>query len=262
MNQDRVKELLLAIEDAPLEFSVIFSGKASKRVNGLYKNEAREIIIHNRNFTDDNLLVYTAIHEYAHHLHACRQGGKIKGRAHTAEFWAIFHDLLAKAEEKGLYQNVFNVEGELKELTQIIKKKYMYENGNLIKELGQHLLRARELCIEAGGRFEDYVDRILCLPRASANMAMKVYQYNINPSMGADNMRIVAGLSSTEKREQAEAALLNGKSPDQVRTMARPSPPPLDNRVILEKEKIRLTRTIESLNKKLEEVETALESLV
>ena len=88
MNQDQVKEKLLAIEDAPLEFSVIFSGKRSKKVNGLYKPDTREILIHNKNFqggsggekaqgataTADNLLIYTAIHEYAHHLHACARG--------------------------------------------------------------------------------------------------------------------------------------------------------------------------------------------
>jgi hypothetical protein len=65
MNQDQVKAKLLAIEDAPLEFSLIYSGKKSNKVNGLYKPESREIIIHNRNFSDDNLLLYTAIHEYA-----------------------------------------------------------------------------------------------------------------------------------------------------------------------------------------------------
>ncbi|MDR0601298.1 MAG: hypothetical protein LBG42_02855, partial [Treponema sp.] len=73
MNQDQVKAKLLAIEDAPLEFSLVFSGKSSKKVNGLYKPESREIIIHNKNFTaeggqNENLLLYTAIHEYAHHL--------------------------------------------------------------------------------------------------------------------------------------------------------------------------------------------------
>ena len=101
MNQDKVKQKLLAIEDAPLEFSLIFSGKKSKKVNGLYKPTSREIIIHNRNFQPDdtgqNLMLYTAIHEYAHHLHACAHGGKLSPRAHNSEFWAIFHELLEKA---------------------------------------------------------------------------------------------------------------------------------------------------------------------
>jgi hypothetical protein len=90
MNQEKIKEKLLAIEDAKLEFSLIFSGKKSRKVNGLYKPDTREIILHNRNFaqdaTGDNLLLYTAIHEYAHHLHDCSRGGTLSPRAHSSEF--------------------------------------------------------------------------------------------------------------------------------------------------------------------------------
>ncbi|MCL2130702.1 MAG: hypothetical protein FWH35_10175, partial [Treponema sp.] len=169
MNQDQVKKKLLAIEDAPLDFTVIFSGKKSKKVNGLYKPDTREIIIHNRNFTGssggeeagNNLLVYTAIHEYAHHLHACARGGSLSARAHTAEFWAIFHGLLEKAETKNIYKNIFSESKELEELTEIIRKKYLAENGKLVKELGQLLLKAHNLCSAVGGRYEDYIDRVL-----------------------------------------------------------------------------------------------------
>ncbi len=35
MNQDQVKEKLLEIEDAPMEFSLVFWGKKSAKVNGL-----------------------------------------------------------------------------------------------------------------------------------------------------------------------------------------------------------------------------------
>ena len=113
MNQDQVKNKLLKIEDsvggsAILDFTVVFSGKKSRKVNGLYKPDEREIILHNRNFDDDNLLMYTAIHEYAHHFHACARGGNLSPRAHTAEFWAILHGLLEKAEAKGIYNNVFS----------------------------------------------------------------------------------------------------------------------------------------------------------
>ncbi len=259
MNQDRVKELLLSVEDASLDFTVVFSGKQSKKVNGLYKPETREILIHNRNFSDDNMLMYTAVHEYAHHLHCCAQGGKLKARAHTAEFWAILHGLLQKAEEKGVYKNVFADSPELAALTDTIRKACLYENGSLVKELGKLLLQANELCKTIGARFEDYVDRVLCIPRVAARTAMKIYQYNVNPSMGADNMKIVAGIRNEETRMAAEGALLSGKSPDEVRMQAARKPPAEDPRERLEKEKIRLERTIDSLNKRLAEVERELE---
>jgi hypothetical protein len=264
INQDKVKGMLLAIEDPPLEFSVIFSGKQSRKVNGLYKPESREIIIHNRNFegnaNGENQLLYTAIHEYAHHLHACSRGGTLSSKAHTAEFWAILHGLLEKAEGKKLYHNVFDASPELEKLTALIREKYLKENGSLVKELGKHLLRAYELCGEIGGRFEDYVDRVLCIPKTAAQMAMKTYQYNLNPVLGADNMRYLAGIRSEDDRAGAEKALLAGKSPDSVKTAVRRGSlsPAGDPKLSLEKEKLRLERTIGTLSKRLEEVEEEL----
>jgi len=268
MNQDQIKKKLLAIEDAPLDFTVIFSGKRSKKVNGLYKPDTREIIIHNRNFSggsggeeaDANLLVYTAIHEYAHHLHACARGGNLSPRAHTAEFWAILHGLLEKAEAKGIYKDVFSDSEELEKLTSVIRKKYLTENGSLVKELGQLLLKAHDLCSAIGGRYEDYIDRILRIPRQAATLAVRMYQYNLNPETGADNMRFLAGISNEEKRQAAESALLAGKSPDSVKTAIRKKEKSEDDdpRQNLEKEKIRLERTIASLTRRLEEVEREL----
>jgi hypothetical protein len=266
MNQDQVKDKLLSIEDSPLEFTLVFSGKKSKKVNGLYKPETREIIIHNRNFdtqdggTDENLLLYTAIHEYAHHLHACSRGGRLSVRAHTSEFWAVFHELLEKAEAKKIYRNVFSGSGELSELTETIRQKYLKENGSMVKELGELLLRAHELCAAAGGRWEDYIDRVLCIPRQAANLAVKMYQYNLNPETGPDNMRFLAGIKNEESRMAAETALLRGRSPDMVKTSIRQKPEE-DSRERLSKEKIRLEHTIASLTKRLEEVEHELETM-
>ena len=264
MNQDQVKEKLLALEDAPMEFTLVFSGKKSKKVNGLYKPDTREIIIHNRNFTEggktnDNLLLYTAIHEYAHHMHACSRGGRLSARAHTVEFWAILHELLEKAEEQGIYRNVFEGSSELMELTEYIRKKFLKENGSLVKEMGKQLLKAHELCIAAGGRWEEYVDRVLRIPRTAAGLAIRMYQYKLNPETGADNMRFLAGIGSEEKRTAAENSLLEGKSPDMVKIAARKKPEDEDPREKLEKEKLRLERTIASLSKRLKEVEEELE---
>ena len=138
MNQDHVKQKLLAIQDAPLEFTLVFSGKKSTKVNGLYKPASREIILHNRNFkqdeTGENLLLYTAIHEYAHHLHACKRGGTLSPRAHNSEFWAIFHGLLEKAESKKIYKDVFSVSPELLKLTEVIRSKYLKITASLLRK--------------------------------------------------------------------------------------------------------------------------------
>ncbi|MCL2180512.1 MAG: hypothetical protein FWB83_05240 [Treponema sp.] len=262
MNQDTIKEKLLKIEDAPLEFSLVFSGKKSKKVNGLYKPASREIIIHNRNFqsgdTGDNLLLYTAIHEYAHHLHACSRGGTLSPRAHNSEFWAIFHDLLDKAQEKKIYSDIFSVSPELLKLTDLIRDKYLKNNGELVKEMGKHLIKAHNLCFKLGVRFEDYVDRMLRIPRAAANMAIKSFEYDLLPEVGADNMRFLTGIRDSDERKAAEAALVKGKSPDSVKVQVRKKDKEEDPLELLEKEKSRLERTIASLNKRLEEVKREL----
>ena len=262
MNQDQVKEKLLAIEDAPLEFSLVFSGKKSSKVNGLYKPQTREIIIHNRNFKADeagqNLLLYTSIHEYAHHLHACSRGGTLSPRAHNSEFWAIFHGLLEKAEAKKIYSDVFSVSPELMKLTELIRVKFLKNNGAIVKEMGKHLLKAHELCTGIGVRFEDYVDRMLRIPRTAANMAMKMFEYDIAPEVGADNMRFLAGIRNGDDRKAAETALIKGKSPDTVKIQVRNKSKEEDPHERLEKEKVRLERTITTLNKRLEEVKREL----
>ncbi|MCL2764077.1 MAG: hypothetical protein FWD40_02200 [Treponema sp.] len=263
MNQDKVKQKLLAIEDAPFEFTLVFSGKKSKKVNGLYKPGSREIIIHNRNFNSDdtgqNLLLYTAIHEYAHHLHACQRGGTLSPRAHNSQFWAIFHELLEKAESKKIYNDVFSVSPELLKLTEVIRNKYLKNNGELVKEMGKHLIKAHELCTGIGVRFEDYVDRMLRIPRAAANTAMKMFEYDIAPEVGADNMRFLAGIRNGDERKAAETALKKGKSPDSVKVQVRGTEKKEEDPVaILEKEKERLERTIAALNKRLEEVKREL----
>ena len=43
MNQDAVKEKLLAIEDAPLEFSLVFSGKKSKKRPRTARSQRRAV---------------------------------------------------------------------------------------------------------------------------------------------------------------------------------------------------------------------------
>ena len=65
MNQDQVKEKLLQIDSEVVDFSVIFSGKNSKKVDGLYHPEKQEIVIHNKNFSDDNMVRALSVFEWS-----------------------------------------------------------------------------------------------------------------------------------------------------------------------------------------------------
>ena len=68
MTNERIKEILIDVTECSIDFSVIQTGKESKRVNGFYKPDTHEIFLHNLNFKTENQLVYTALHEYTHHL--------------------------------------------------------------------------------------------------------------------------------------------------------------------------------------------------
>ncbi|UTC49141.1 hypothetical protein [Treponema vincentii] len=260
MNQDQVKEILLQIEESGLEFSVTFTGKASKKVNGLYKSDTHEILLHNKNFSVDNELLYTAIHEYTHHR-LCELDGTRSGRVHTQRFWSYFHRLLQKAEKKGLYKITLEESPELLELTDTIRTTIMVEDGKLMKELGRLLSKARVLCKQAGVRYEDYIDRVLCLPRASAATIEKIHAFDVKPELGYEAMKVVANISNPDKRAAAEELFLHNNSPAFVRDSVKTKPQDEDPRRKLENEKRRIERTIISLQARLSELEDTLAKL-
>ena len=261
MNQDQVKKQLLKLEPDTEEFTVIFSGKTSRKVNGLYESDIRKIILHNKNFADDNDLMYTAIHEFAHHLHFTRASVPISGKVHRAEFWSIFHGLLGKAEKMGIYRSVFDEDREFAALTKKIREDFLARNGELIKELGEILAKAEELCKKKNMRFEDYVARVLRLPRDSARLFMRMRELDIDPALGFDNMKTVASLRDEGDRAAAQAAFLAGKSPDTVKTEFSNKPKEKDPAALLRQEKNRIQKTIASLQSRLKEIDGRLEKL-
>jgi hypothetical protein len=264
MNQDAIKEMLLELETTSLDFSVTFTGKTSKKVNGLYKPDTFEILLHNKNFTDDNQLVYTAIHEYAHHLEhekrLERLGGKVPGtrmRFHTTEFWAHFHHLLDIAEQKEYYKLDRESPAELSELTVAIQG-HVEQNGASMRALGDLLIKAQKMCEQAHIRYEDYIDRVLKIPRNAARAITKIAEFQVNPAIGYENMKFVASIPSPQKRKTAEEQFLAGKTPDMVRgEIKKPQKQP-DLKTQLEQEKRRLEKTIETLSKRLKQVEENL----
>lgn len=255
MNADQVKELLLSVTDCEVDFKLVLSGKASGQVNGLYKPHTREIILHNKNFETQDQLVYTAIHEYAHHIHCERKGFTVSGKAHTNEFWGIFHELLVAAEGKGLYRNIFDAEPAFVALTARIKGSCMAENGRLMLEFGRLMIEAQELCEKHRARFEDYLDRALGVPRTTASAAVRAATWEIDPSLGWDGMRIVAGIRDPGLRSEAVEALQSGSSPASVRARFSPSREPEDTAERLFREKARLEKTLLLVQERLEEVE-------
>ncbi|MBO4404847.1 MAG: hypothetical protein J5780_05900 [Treponema sp.] len=269
MTNEEIKNMLLDIQDTQLEFSVIMTGKESKRVNGLYKPDTREILLHNKNFKTDNQLIYTSVHEYTHHLineeDIAKNGGREplhSSRSHTNHFWAKFHALLDVAEEKGYYKLDLSSSPELDELTKEIRTKYIEPNGKIMIELGKSLIKAHALCDLANIRYEDYIDRVLQLPRTSADSITKVSSLtDEEAALGFDNMKIVASQRKKDDKAKAVEAIKSGKSPDSVIAMMKKKAKEMDPKEKLEKERDRLTKTINELTTRLEYVEESLASL-
>jgi hypothetical protein len=261
MNQDQVKKLLLQIHETEEPFQVILSGKKSRKVNGLYKQEGRQIILHNRNFATEGELAYTAIHEYAHHLHFCSPHPPRSARSHTTRFWSLFHGLLLEAEQKGLYASPFEEIEEFRELTREIKGNIIAKNGTLMKELGRLLTKAEELCEKHHLSYTDYLDRILTLPRASAGAMVKSHRLDLDPRVGYENMRLLTRVRDPALRQQAQAELLSGKSHDMVKELIWPAPEPADPVDELRSEEQRLERSIQRLQSRLETVRQRLSEL-
>lgn len=264
MNQDNVKEQLLRLRDDIEEFTLIFSGKRSKKANGVYHPDTREIILHNRNFETDTALMYTAIHEFAHHVHFTTSPVPVGPRAHTVEFRSIFHALLDSAERLGVYTNPFGTDPDFTDLTDRIRSRFLTGNGELMKEFGETLIEVEVLCRKKGVRFEDYVERVLLMDRRTATTLMKIHSYDINPEIGYTNMATVAGIRAEEKRHEAEQRFESGQSPDMVKVgiKGRSMQEQEDPVRKLEKERSRIRRTIESLQSRLRDVESRLADLV
>ena len=271
MDNEKIKAMLLEIQNTNLDFTVIMTGKESTRVNGLYKPDTREILLHNRNFKTDNQLVYTAIHEYTHHLineekiaQAEELGLKpsYNGKSHTTYFWAKFGELLDIAEQKGMYKLDLSETPELEELTKEIREKYIMPNGHLMQELGKALIKAHALCDEANIRYEDYVDRILQLPRPVSQKITKISMLpESDADLGFENMKIIASCKNNTDKQKAIDAIKTGKSPDSVIQMMKKKAKEQDPKSRLEKEKARLENTINQLKTRLEYVEESLANM-
>ena len=101
----QLKWMLLKIYRPQVAFELRVSEQRPKSRMGYYVPAKRSITIHG-GWGDVHSLEEIAIHEYAHHIHFTehRRSGK-KDTPHGPNFWRIYSALMAKAIEKGLYND-------------------------------------------------------------------------------------------------------------------------------------------------------------
>jgi len=259
MNQDQVKEKLLKLHDCTEDFKVIFSGKKSNTVNGLYKENT--IIIHNRNFAGDeageNLLFYTAMHELAHHIQFTEYKQK-SSRAHTQLFYAILDDLVDIAEKKKLYST--RIDQETQEIIDEARD-ISCQIAELQRKLGLVLIRLNEKCEKTGIRFDDVIERKAQISLKTVKQSTKAHNLNLPEEIGSDIQEAAIRERDEDKRDAIIHAAQKGKSVAQAKreTTTRPVEHE-DETVSLVKEKKRIERTISSLSRRLGELEEQLRS--
>ena len=101
----QLKWMLLKIYRPQVAFELRVTTNRPKSRMGYYVPAKRSITIHG-GWGDVHSLEEIAIHEYAHHIHFTehRRSGK-KDAPHGQNFWRIYSALMAKAIEKGLYND-------------------------------------------------------------------------------------------------------------------------------------------------------------
>jgi len=228
INQESVKELLLKLQPSDTDFTVIFSGKKSGKVNGLYKQDINEIVIHNKNFKNDNELIYTAIHEYSHHLMWCKYHKIGKIPKHNNEFWGIMYNLIDLAEEKNLYKK-YPDESVKKEIQNLVSsaKKINEEIASRYKKLGEIISEIRKETNKHEIRIEDILIRECQLSKKTAEMAEKAYGHNIDSSLGQDLQQAVISEKDNEKQSSIIEDIKKGKTIYQAKQNIKPDNPKL-----------------------------------
>ena len=259
MTNEKIKEILLSLENTDTDFTVIQTGKVSKKVNGLYTPATFEILLHDKNFNTENDLIFVAIHEYTHHLINCKQKklgieAKNGGKSHTTEFWAKFDDLLEKAIESKIY-----IKKRPEELSSLIDKakEIDCEIVNMKRNFGKLVTKIFEKAYEE--KIRDF--NIL----RDLNITYKTYDKCwfsnlIDGNFGQDEMELLLKTEDFKTRKNVINSLKKGKTINQV-SAAIKKDKNLSQYEKLTKEKARLEKTIQHLEERLEIVSETLSSI-
>ena len=119
-------------------------------------------------------------------------------------------------------------------------------------------MKAQDLCQKKGYRFEDYIERVLQFDTSTARTLMKADNFGLPAQLGYENMKLVAAVADGDNREEIQSCLMSGNSRDTAKSVIRP-PADKDPLAKLLKEKKRIEKTIDSLTKKLEQVNQNLD---
>lgn len=221
LTPDLLKDVLTRVRPERVPFTVVFSGESDRRVNGYYTPSRREITVNDRNFSTDPDIIFTALHEYAHHI-SMTELGVSSASAHSPVFWATFHELLAIASDLGIYNYPFKAE-KFSKVTETLNG-LIAESGDIAIRIGRALVDAAELCKASGVRLDDYVMRELKQNPAWSKACMGAFFSSAPAQLGPDNQKLLASIRNPYTRRRIEKGLLAGMSQAQAKMAASGKP--------------------------------------
>lgn len=225
MTNEEIKNILLRLYPSDLDFSVIQENKKNKKFSASYNPNTSQITLYIENFESNKELIYNAIKEYTHHVIRGKYpypqgyyGKRVDLRNETTCFWATFTDLLELAEKKSIYSIGTNNTVELQNFTTELKEDFIKKNGALIKLFGKKLKNAEELCKASDVIYEDYINRVLCIPLSFVRAAQKVSDLDLYPTMGFENMKLISSINDDFLRSHYEQMLTDyGMCPNAIK---------------------------------------------
>ena len=252
MTQEQARERLLRLHECKEDFTLEYSGKKNRRVNGQYFLDCKRIVINNRNFEDsdagDNLLFYTAMHELAHHIQNTEHHLNC---GHTKLFHSILNGLADKAEQMGLYR--YDADPEIKKLIEEAAA-VSAQIAVLQRKLGTVLNKLHGACLRKGVRYEDVVERKVRLSARTEKKLQKIAALRLPDGVGFETQELIAGAKNDEQRSAMVAAEKEGKSVAQVKQAGAGPKKETDELGALAREKERINKTIAVLTRRLGEI--------
>ena len=243
MNQDQLKESLDQLTDNR-DFTVIYTGRESLKIGGLYNLETGEILIHNRNFSTDNQIMLEAIHQLSHHLLFLAENQTTQ--RHSARFYIIYQELIKKAVTLSLVED-----DDSKFIQKAVQKGR--EHTIFLKEYGGILIELYDYCMKKHLSFGDMLHRKLNMTETEAKSLMSMYAVDIPEDLNGDFARKV---SMIKKSKDRELAIESGV----IKKAVAPKEPE-EEVVFLAKELERLNKKIQKEQERVEEIRLLLEGL-
>lgn len=245
MNQDSLKNVLDRYSDNK-DFIVVYTGRQSDKVDGIYDLEQKAIIINNVNFKNDNSVVYCGLHQLAHHVDFANNPNKKNIHNHTLDFKSLFFDMVLKAIDNGDFKTMDNP--VVRDL-QSMNKEYV----SFMKRYGSKLIDCKGKCIDIGYPFEDITDRVLQLSSSESDNMMRFFVQDIPEDISPEIARNIVKIKDPK--------IVNEVIQTKKVAKVKPEKDPVDEETFLMQEKARLEKKIQKEQERLQEIEDQLQGI-